>query len=117
MSKIVTLGGADLPEPGKPVENVVEALEEMLAEAKAGEIAGFAAVYVDHKIFCGYRLHGNYIGATRYSAVFEPWSTLCCVICKMTLDTFLFSCYHDGLLTMCCSILSHLEAPRLGALF
>ncbi len=46
--KIINLrGGHVQPAPGEPVLNVVEYLEEMLAEAKAGQIIAFAVIKVD----------------------------------------------------------------------
>ena len=42
MSKVVSLRGMDLPEPGKPVEPLVSQLERLLEQAKSGEIHGIS---------------------------------------------------------------------------
>lgn len=58
MTKIIGLHGQHIPETQEPVESVVEALEEMLADAKAGQLIGIGCVTMDHSSRAGYRLCG-----------------------------------------------------------
>lgn len=66
MTKIIGLHGQHVPETQEPVESVVEALEEMLADAKAGTLIGLACAYVANNHRAGYRLCGYLSG---YSAI------------------------------------------------
>lgn len=66
MTKIIGLYGQHVPGTQEPVESVVEALEEMLADAKAGTIIGLACAYVSNNHRAGYRLCGYLSG---YSAI------------------------------------------------
>lgn len=66
MTKIIGLHGQHVPETQEPVESVVEALEEMLADAKAGQLIGIGCVTMDHSSRAGYRICGYLSG---YSAI------------------------------------------------
>ena len=58
-SKIVSLNGNDLPEPGKVNPKIVKVLEEELERARAGNTAGIVIVTVDHECRSFYRIHGQ----------------------------------------------------------
>lgn len=58
-SKIVSLNGNDLPEPGKANPRIVEVLEDELKRARAGKTAGIVLVAVDHEVRSYYRIHGQ----------------------------------------------------------
>lgn len=58
-SKIVSLNGNDLPEPGKPNPKIVELLEQLLERAQAGETAGILVVDVDHECRSRYWIYGQ----------------------------------------------------------
>ena len=58
-SKIVSLGGATLPEPGKVNPRIVEVLENELEKARAGRTAGIIIIGADHECSPWYRLTGQ----------------------------------------------------------
>ena len=47
-SKIVSLHGEEIPEPGTPNERVIEVLERSLEKAKAGDLAGVVLIQATH---------------------------------------------------------------------
>ncbi len=59
-SKIVSLGGESLPEPGEPNASVVKVLEEALETARAGELVGVVLVQVNHRVEAWWDIAGAY---------------------------------------------------------
>lgn len=57
-SKIVSLNGGPLPEPGQVNPRMVEVLEAALERAKAGNSAGIVLIEINHELSCRYWITG-----------------------------------------------------------
>lgn len=79
MSKVVTLGGNQSAAALEPQKAIIEAIEKMLAEAKAGNIQHLIAVFTD----------GRSAPVDLYQGSGEPWHVAALIggmeLCKHTM--------------------------------
>ena len=72
-SKIVSLNGTEIPEPGTPDPNVISVLEQSLEEARSGKICGIVLIRTNHQLACDWYMTGH--GVNSYAMLGALHST------------------------------------------